>query len=131
MKALTHGRTNIKRADSKNKPVNDKFCFWESSKNGIVKRLNYRIKPNNTRDYGSQGALENKIRSRVYTQKRSVPLLGMGNGGWKKNIKKAQLTKLACKNRVSKNGDAGQVIYWKSKLLVSQNTKMVMDPEKL
>ena len=58
MRALTHGRTNIRRATNKNKPTNDKFCFWENPKSGIAKRLNYRIKPNNTRDYGSQGALE-------------------------------------------------------------------------
>ena len=126
MRALTHGRTNIIRATSKNEPTNDKFCFWENPKKGIVQQLNYRIKPNNTRDYGSQGALENKIRSRVYTKNRSVPLLGVGNGGWKKNITPDKLKKLACNNRVSKNGEAGQVIYWKSKLLISQNSRTVI-----
>ncbi len=121
MRALTHGRTNIKK--KKNKPSYDKFCFWGDYV-GIVRRLNYAIKPNNTRDYGSQTALENKIRSRVYTADRSVPLLGMGNGGWKSKISEEELDILSCKNRISRNGDAGQVIYWKSKLLVSENSKV-------
>lgn len=121
MRALTHGRTN-KKKKSKNSPFFDKFCYWTTDKS-IVKRLNYTIKPNNTRDYGSQSALENKIRARVYNSKRTVPLLGPGNGGWKKNIKPDELQKMACRNRISKNGEAGQIIYWKSKLLVSQNSK--------
>ena len=52
----------------------------DPSKNaGIVERLNFTIKPNNTRDYGSKGALENRIRSRVFNQK-ICPSFGKSGG---------------------------------------------------
>ncbi len=133
MRALTHGRTNIRRAEKK--PNNDKFCYWDAKDAGIAERLNYRIKPNNTRDYGSQNAMENRIRSRVFNQTRSVPLFGKSGGSTcgqgcvkqyykagKKWNKQTEAYKIARKNvnRVSKNGESGQLIYWKSKLLVTK-----------
>ena len=133
MRALTHGRTNIKKKRIKDKPTNDKFCYWEAKKKsdplknaGIVERLNYTIKPNNTRDYGSRGALENIIRSRVFNQRRSVPLFGKSGGSTcgRTCIKKAsKINKVEQRkkvNRVSKNGESGELIYWKSKLLVTK-----------
>ena len=135
MRALTHGRTNIRRAKKGNKPNYDKFCYWDVEKKSIAERLNYTIKPNNTRDYGSQGAIENRIRSRVFNQTRSVPLFGKsggstcGQGCVKQNYQAGKkwneqnvLYKTARKNvnRVSKNGESGQLIYWKSKLLITK-----------
>ena len=119
MRALTHGRTNIIQRDPNKRPTDDKYCYWDESKQ-IVKRLNYTIKPNNTRDYGSRGAMENRIRTRVFNNKRSVPLFGMGNGGWKKDISQPDLKNMTCKNILPKNGESGQLIYWKSKLLVTK-----------
>jgi len=142
MRALTHGRTNIRRAKKGNKPNYDKFCYWDAKKKsdpskdaGIAERLNYTIKPNNTRDYGSQGAMENRIRSRVFNERRTVPLFGKSGGSTcgrtcvKKEYKPGKKWneqnedyKTARKNvnRVSKNGESGQLIYWKSKLLVTK-----------
>lgn len=136
MRALTHGRTNIRRAKTQPQPNYDKFCYWDTSKDtGIAERLNYTIKPNNTRDYGSQGAMENRIRSRVFNERRSVPLFGKSGGSTcgrtcvknvykpgKKWNKQSEAYKTARKNvnRVSKNGESGQLIYWKSKLLVTK-----------
>ena len=126
MRALTHGRTNIRRAISQNKPNKDKFCYWKND-SGIVERLNYTIKPNNTRDYGSQGAMENRIRSRVFNNTRTVPLFGKSGGSTcgrtcvkNATIKKDRIKKRGKINRVSKNGESGQLIYWKSKLLVTK-----------
>ena len=132
MGALTHGRTYIKKKREKDKPPTDKYCYWDVEKKSIAERLNYTIKPNNTRDYGSQGAIENRIRSRVFNQTRSVPLFGKSGGstcgrtcvkkeyqpgkkwnGQNEDYKRARKNV----NRVSKNGESGQLIYWKSKLL--------------
>lgn len=127
MRALTHGRTNIKKKREKDKPPTDKYCYWDGEKKSIAERLNYTIKPNNTRDYGSQGAMENRIRSRVFNETRSVPLFGKSGGSTcgrtcvKKAIgKKDRIAQRKNVNRVSKNGESGQLIYWKSKLLVTK-----------
>jgi hypothetical protein len=126
MRALTHGRTNIKKKREKDEPTNDKFCYWKE-KAGIVERLNYTIKPNNTRDYGSRGALENRIRSRVFNQRRSVPLFGKSGGSTcgrtcvkKETDENNRIEERKKVNRVSKNGESGELIYWKSKLLVTK-----------
>ena len=134
MRALTHGRTNIIKRNPDKHPTYDKFCYWDAKKKsdpskdaGIVERLNYTIKPNNTRDYGSRGALENRIRSRVFNQRRSVPLFGKSGGSTcgrtcvkKETDKKKRIEERKKVNRVSKNGESGELIYWKSKLLVTK-----------
>lgn len=126
MRALTHGRTNIKKRNPDKSPTYDKFCYWDESKK-IVKRLNYTIKPNNTRDYGSRGSLENIIRSRVFNQRRAVPLFGKSGGSTcgrtcvkKETDEKNRIEERKKVNRVSKNGESGELIYWKSKLLVTK-----------
>ena len=124
MGALKHGRTNKRKKG--NKPSLDTFCYWDTTtKINSAARLNNATKPNNTLDYGSQGALENRIRSRVFNQTRSVPLLGMGNGGEPSKTwglrNETEKSNLKCKNKVSRHGESSQIIYWKSKLLVSAN----------
>ena len=105
--------TKILYAKPENKPNIDLYCYWDNKtpKNSI-KRLNNPIKPNNTRDYGSKGAMNNTIRRRVHNNKDSCVSCTKSSG---KCVYPRILGTRAAKGNLqngSKNGQSGQATYW-------------------
>ena len=91
------------------------YCYSNKTKppKNSIQRLNFTIKPNNTRDYGSRGSMDNVIRRRVY-DKTSCQDCTNSSG---KCVYPRILGTRAAKGNLqngSKNGQSGQATYWKS-----------------
>ena len=92
------------------------YCYSNKTKppKNSIQRLNFTIKPNNTRDYGSRGSMDNVIRRRVYN--KSNPCQKCPNSSGNCVYPRILGTRAAKGNlqNGSKNGQSGQATYWKS-----------------